>query len=96
MNQTDSSYHPSPLPSSVTFLPTEEQPLEYYQQLYTKHAAARISEPAAAAAAAAAVSAAGGAPGVVHILADGSATTEAIPHLGCARAASNLNLEPEP
>ena len=62
-------------------MPTEEQPLEYYQQLYIKHAAARTSEPAAAAAAAAAVSA-GGAPGVVHILADGSATTEAIPHLG--------------
>ena len=60
-------------------MPTEEQPLDFYQQLYTKHAAARTSEPAAAAAA---VSAAAGPAGVVHILADGSATTEAIPHLG--------------
>ena len=59
-------------------LPADEQPLDFYQQLYRKHAA---SEPAVAAAAAAAA-AAGGPPGAVHILADGQATTEAIPPLG--------------
>ena len=64
-------------------LPAEEQPLDFYQQLYAKHAAARTaSEAPPPPTAAAAAAGSSGPSGAVHILADGSATTQAIPPLG--------------